>query len=187
MTVLKLPDGRELWLRREEDPESPHEWDNLGTMWKPSWIRYTLRGRGAEPPPTNDLCVKLPLYLMDHGGVSLSTMPFTGPHAVWDSGHVGYIYVTWKKAREELGPDVTEERIRECLTTEVKTYDQYLRGDVWQFNLTRPPCPTCGNPGEIVDSCSGFYGMDPLTNGMLNQLPQDVGDFLRKGDYTRGD
>ena len=40
----------------------------------------------------------LPLYLYDHSGLAMSTESFSGraPHAEWDSGQVGWIYVSKK-------------------------------------------------------------------------------------------
>lgn len=42
----------------------------------------------------------LPLYLYDHGGITISTRPFSCP---WDSGQVGYIYASKDKFRKETG------------------------------------------------------------------------------------
>ena len=46
----------------------------------------------------------LPLYLYDHGGISMSTGSFVGkaPHAEWDSGIVGYIYIDKETALKDL-------------------------------------------------------------------------------------
>ena len=42
--------------------------------------------------------VILPLYLYDHSGISMSTGAFSCP---WDSGRVGYIYVSLEDAKKE--------------------------------------------------------------------------------------
>lgn len=46
----------------------------------------------------------LPLFLYDHSGISMSTGSFLGraPHARWDSGQVGFIYMDKKTAMAEL-------------------------------------------------------------------------------------
>lgn len=84
----------------------------------------------------------LPLYLYDHSGLSISTESYSCP---WDSGQVGFIYVE-RENTEYSDPEAG-------LRGEVKTYDQYLQGDVWRYIIEAPD-------GEILDSCSGFYGFD---------------------------
>lgn len=113
--------------------------------------------------------VMLPLYLYDHSGITMSTGRFSCP---WDSGQVGWIYVTKETIRKEMmrpqplkkgqkHPDyklikhVTKKDIahaEEHLRNEVKTYDQYLTGDVYGFVIE-------DMDGE-GDSCWGFFGMD---------------------------
>jgi hypothetical protein len=94
--------------------------------------------------------VILPLYLYDHGGISISTGKFSCP---WDSGQVGYIFMSYEKARSEWPSDKLEESIEKstrCLKSEVKEYDAYLRGDVVGWI-------TEDEEGETIDSCWGFY------------------------------
>jgi len=52
-----------------------------------------------------DKLVIKPLYLYDHSGIAMSTSSFIGRahHAEWDSGQVGYIYMTKDEAMHELG------------------------------------------------------------------------------------
>lgn len=44
--------------------------------------------------------VILPLYLYDHGDITISTSPFSCP---WDSGQVGWIYCSKERFRKETG------------------------------------------------------------------------------------
>lgn len=186
-------------LEHDADAESPRDWENVGHMacWHnryrlgdeqpkddPQEWRWRLAddlvgGFKADwddiPPEHCDralekhLCVILPLYLYDHSGITMSTGGFSCP---WDSGQVGYIYVTWERARKEWCG--TDEEIRElatrCLESEVKTYAQYLEGDVWGFALE-------DEDGEWVDYCGGFYGDDPKENGMWEHWSTDVQMF----------
>lgn len=96
--------------------------------------------------------VILPLFLYDHSGITISTGPFSCP---WDSGQVGWIYVTKDQIRKEYGVSRITKKVREkvikLLEAEVETYDQYLTGDVWGFVIEHP------EDGE-VDSCWGFFG-----------------------------
>lgn len=60
----------------------------------------------------------LPLYLYDHGGLSISTTSYYDyyPHAEWDSGCVGYIYMDQELATQALRmPDETI-RVTRALT-----------------------------------------------------------------------
>ena len=95
------------------------------------------------------------LYLYDHSGITMNT---TGFSCSWDSGKVGFIYVTKDKVRQEFGVKRITKKVREkaykILDGEVEVYDQYLTGDVWGFVVEDPD----GYVKE--DSCWGFYGFD---------------------------
>lgn len=148
--------------------ESPREWDNLGIMvafhrrynlgdktdLKESMFEgwddleeYLRRKEGAE--------VILPLYLLDHGGISISTTPFS---CGWDSGRVGFIYATREKIFEEYPTchrltKKLRERVASQLREEVKVYDMYLTGDVWGYRVI-------DDDDEEIDSCWGMFGHD---------------------------
>jgi hypothetical protein len=131
--------GCKIELVYDDSPESPREWDNVGTMvcWH---RRYNL---------------VLPLYLYDHSGISISTGKFSCP---WDSGRVGFIYCSKERARQEWGekysPGITDDAIfakaLACLESEVSAYDSYLQGDVVGYVASDPD-------GEELGSCWGFY------------------------------
>jgi hypothetical protein len=99
----------------------------------------------------NDNYVLLPLYMYDHGNVSLSTGSFSCP---WDSGQVGYVYVSKEDVITEYG-DWTAETVAKatkCLEGEVETYSQYINGDVYGYIIKNEELE------EIDDgSCWGFY------------------------------
>jgi hypothetical protein len=94
--------------------------------------------------------VVLPLYLYDHSGITMSTGSFNDP---WDSGQVGYIYVT-KKEIETLGWPA--DKVEEYLKGSVEDYDNYLTGNVWGYVVEDyDEKEGCWDDG---DSCWGFYG-----------------------------
>jgi hypothetical protein len=130
------------------------------------------------------LFISLPLFLYDHSGITMSTGRFSCP---WDSGQVGFIYVSREKIRETYGWKVItkkrEERIYEILRGEVEVYDQYLTGDVygylvyevfpglWEYlaeegeeipadwqEMAEDIDLSNGDFCEEVDSCWGYYG-----------------------------
>lgn len=161
------------------DPQNPRDDDNLGTMicfhsrynlgdkhdfksvqeFKEWWMENAESG------------VTLPLYLYDHSGVTMSTGPFSCP---WDSGQVGWIYVTAETIKQEFPCKRTSKKIRNkviaILEAEVQTYDQFLTGDIWGFEIERKE----DDEWEHADSCWGFYGHDPKENYMWEHWSEEI-------------
>lgn len=186
-------------ITRDPYPESPREWGNVGTIaYKHS--RYTLGEEEIEDPIEwledmlglersyaysnerrkqleaifEEKFIALPLFLYDHSGVSISTKPFS---CRWDSGQVGYIYCTKERAVKEWGKKICTAKVREkaldCLRAEIGTYDLYLQGRVYGFEIVVEEVIPCEYGGEddieeieSKDSCGGFYGEDWMNNGM---------------------
>lgn len=178
-------DGAVFEIVPDESPESPRDWDNLGTMvcWH---RRYALGDRHdfcdpqafAASVPLRSAII-LPLYLMDHSGLTLRTgsADFRAcDPAGWDWGQVGYIYATHDSVRREFGvrrlTRAVRARAEDVLAAEVIVYDQYLRGEVYGYTLTDHIS------GEMIDSCWGFYGDDPRANSMLDYLPEVYHDAI---------
>ena len=121
------------------------------------WVGYTRYPDDQQVEQGQALidkhCVTLPLHLYDHSGITMSTSRFS---CSWDSGQVGFIYMTHKTMRENW-PETThthEQAVaaaEACLETEVKVYDQYLTGDVWCVSVV-------DDEGDVLDSCCGFFG-----------------------------
>lgn len=172
-----------LKIIHDEDYDSPRDWDNLGTMVC-FHRNYQLGNKHKFNTPEDFLSeidnnnhVILPLYLYDHSGITISTTPFSCP---WDSGQVGWIYVSKEKIRQEgYGQKVTKkiiEKIKDILKAEIKTYDQYLTGEVFSFIVEEN--------GEIVDSCGGFYGRDWEENGIKDYIPEELHSQLKDIEIT---
>ena len=149
--------------------ESPRQWDNLGTIV--TWHRQYSLGDIPQPDDSpadwiesfnadNPNAVILPVYMYDHSGITINT---TGFSCTWDSGQVGYIYATketillwfeWNRLTAKRRAEVIE-RLRE----EIKTYDQFITGDIYQYVITE-----WNDNDECVDtcvaSCTGFYDED---------------------------
>lgn len=98
------------------------------------------------------VAVILPLYLYDHSGITISTGTFGDK---WDSGQIGYIYITLEHARiEHNWKAIIKERrakLIQWLKGEVDSYDNYLTGEVYGFEII-------DSEGESLDSCWGFNG-----------------------------
>lgn len=135
-----------------------------------------------------DLVLIKQINLYDHSGITISTSSGYPYNDRWDSCCVGFIYVTKKTIFKECG-GITEEnwkdRADKYLEGEVETYDQYLRGDVYGYALTKKvihqeKCPHCGEvireyeDEEEVDSCWGFYGDCLEENGILDNIGTDL-------------
>lgn len=158
--------GYTVRIHPDTDPESPRQWDNLGHMV--GWHRrYNLGDEQPTASPSewlkdfkqdNPQAIILPLFMYEHGGVSLSTGAFSCP---WDSGQVGYIYATPESiALMGTSPD----RVEEVLRGEVETYSQYLNGEVYGFTITDAD-------GEEVAACWGFYGVEEAENAAREDVP----------------
>jgi len=157
--------GYTIEVHQDEYPMNPRkEWDNAGLMIcfhrrHDLGDKHEMTRGGAQDYVARSDVIALPLMLYDHGGISISTRSFYGraQHAEWDSGQVGWITITKAQAIKKWGHKKFSKgvlaRAVKCLEGEVETYDQYLRGEVYGFDIKSPE-------GEDVDSCWGFYG-DP--------------------------
>lgn len=160
-------------LYRDESPESPRAWDNLGTM-ACFHRRYNL----GDPPEMeieeieagleSGELIGLPLYLYDHGGITMRTGPFSDP---WDSGRVGYIYVHKTDALKEWGrkrlSPYLRRKVLEVLNGEVQVYDEFITGQVYGYVVTGPD-------GEHRDSCWGFFGLEYAIDEARRVLTYEV-------------
>lgn len=102
--------------------------------------------------------VALPVYLYDHGGLTVSTTPFSCP---WDSGFFGIIAISLDKIRKEFGWKLItakrREKIEEYLRGEIRTLDQYYTGEVYGYELTPED-----DDKDVIESCWGFFGDDSI-------------------------
>jgi hypothetical protein len=116
--------------------------------------------------------IVLPLYLYDHSGITISTTGFSCP---WDSGQLGFIYITKEAIKKEFEYKIVSKSARQkaikIMQSEVKTYDQFLTGMVFGFNIE----PTDKNKSiECDDSCWGFYGSDHKESGLLEMAENSI-------------
>lgn len=173
----------------DDYPDDPRAWDNVGTMacWhgryslgdeqpkvSPSEYTYALaRAVDDTLPEWDDATdadvqrgrevfdaqyLHLPLYLYDHSGLTMRTTPFSCP---WDSGQVGFIYVSRAKAAIEEAEPFEKKSLKTGVTEEVDEWRDY-------------------------DSCGGFYGSDPEKNGMLDHVEAFARDALKSAAYNIG-
>lgn len=103
----------------------------------------------------NKYYVVLPLYLYDHSGISMSTSHSYPYNDRWDAGQVGFIYVDKVTAREEFDND--DQKIINSLKGEVKTYDDYLRGNVYGYGIFDIQEDEEYDWSDSLESCWGYY------------------------------
>lgn len=174
-----LHPGWEAILFADDHPTSPRDNDNLCQLWL-AHRRYSLareidlgvRGRAedhfsswaevkaAVEEAIGSPALILPVYMIDHGQVALSTRDFRDP---WDSGQVGFAALSHAKIMEEYAwgdgdktPKPTQDIIdqaRRCIEAEVREYGQYLNGECFGYVVKDPQ-------GEERDACWGFVGFD---------------------------
>lgn len=152
-TITK--DGYTIKIWQDDDPPNPRDWDNLSIMLC-EHRRYQLGDKDAEQllsgvDPKSKSHLVVPLYLYDHGGITMSTTPFSCP---WDSGQVGIAVVTKERMLKEYDCERITKYVRAKalaqVEREVKTYDQYLRGACYGYTVEDAD-------GEEVDSLGGIY------------------------------
>lgn len=181
--TINFPGGS-LLIIPDDSPESPRDWDNLGTMVcfhkrynlgdKHEYRSCDFRNWGeleAQIEKEHKPALILPMYMMDHSGLTISCDPemfrACDPQG-FDWGQIGFIFVSKAKARAEF--KATKDRlarVEAALLAEVAAYDQYMRGDVYGYVLKDAE-------GEETDSCWGFYGDDPVKNGMVDHFPEEI-------------
>ncbi|MCP6727260.1 MAG: hypothetical protein KJI69_04490 [Patescibacteria group bacterium] len=166
--------NRLLEIHYDENPESPREWDAHNGIMVCCHNRYNLGDKQFEDAQIlvehiNEIkpLVKLPLYLLDHSGITISTSDFNDK---WDSGQVGFIYTTKEKLKKLGHKKIpTKKKLIEWLKSEVSVYDDYLRGNVFGYiEYKIDQCNLDHDHKEQIDSVWGFYGSDFDENGIFD-------------------
>jgi hypothetical protein len=118
--------------------------------------------------------------MYDHSGYTIRTTPFSCP---WDSGQLGFIYISKKKARETYGWKVLNKqriaKIEEYLRSDIETYDDYLTGNVYRYTIELPD-------GTEDDSCGGYYGSDHEKSGLMEAAKNAVDCAIKHTLKTEG-
>lgn len=181
METEKIIGKYKIEIIQDDSPFNPREDDNLGTMVcfhggyvlgdKHEYRQQDYCGWNELENAiikNEDVGVILPLYLYDHSGITMNT---TGFHCPWDSGQVGFIFISKEKMRKEYSKKRISKqlkaRIAGYLRNEVGTYDQYLTGDCYGYVITDT------EEDSQTDSCWGFFGADVCmeeAEGMLKRI-----------------
>lgn len=155
-------------------PQNPRDDENLGTMVC-FHKRYNLGDEHNydkddyrswdelknDIVKTEKVGVILPLYLYDHGGLAINT---TGFSCAWDSGQIGFIFVSKEKIRNEYGYKKLTPKVKDIvenfLKGEVEAYNKYLSGEVYGYKVYKVE----EDDDVELDSCWGFYDEEECLN-----------------------
>jgi hypothetical protein len=161
----------ELKVERDDDPMNPRtEWDNITTMicvGKYSYLGDKHNYKSSDFDSWEELKEQIesdykvlsikPLYVYDHSGITISTSSFS---CQWDTSRIGWVFIHEKQLNSMCGEDFErgEEKLSLILDGEVKTYDEYLTGEVYKFEVYE--IETCDKGHEhkvLLESCGSYY------------------------------
>lgn len=156
-------------------------------------LLYRYMRRFGDPESKSPVLGFRKLNMLDHSGITFylgeigtSSAHWADPGG-WDSGSVGYVFITRARWDEHAGSDpfeevegehqfplgsvpVKEQRWLNLLKAEVQEYDDWAKGNVWAFRVVKP-CDHADEHGndesiadcphaEVIESVFGFIG-DP--------------------------
>jgi hypothetical protein len=138
-----------------------HEWpEHLNDTYKilPQYISdYASYGTRSIPDEeaaiksvekwTDKHLLMLPVYVYEHGGVTMSTGAYS---CAFDSGQAGYIYISRKEAR--AAGYKTDAQVYDAMRDYIKYLAALCEGSVYGYTVERD--------GDIVASCWGYVDTD---------------------------
>lgn len=196
--------------------ESKDNWSHntIDGLWLEDEIRENLTVGNCQKL-LEPYCEWMPLWLYDHGGITISCGARTGQHADrWDSGCVGWIVAMKDKIMQETteilrGEDGEPIRVEYKHEGGPSTYgvmSRPLTDETWRKRAIE----VMENEVEVYDqylrgevfgytlyeqqedewveqeSCLGFYGDDLLENGIANEAGEGFADALKNDAYEQG-
>lgn len=165
----------ELKIEQDTDTMNPRtEWDNITTMVC-FHQRYDLGDKHDYEKDSfdsweelkeqieNDYYVLMikPLRLYDHSGITISTSNGYPFNDRFDSSMVGWVFIDEKKLELMCGKDFdrSEERLNEIIEADIKTYDQYITGEVYRYSIYEiETCSLGCEHKNYIEGCGGYFG-----------------------------
>ena len=123
------------------------------------------------------------IFMYEHSGRTISLNPFGDP---WDSGCVGYIYVSQNKLKEEGFDPFDKDLVAKIMDAEIEEYKNYLTDEVYTFAIYRAVTGVKQNepwahaeytPNDILFDefyRPVFYGDNFAENGLIKEIPEDL-------------
>lgn len=189
-------DNYTLSIFPEDYPLNPRkEFDSLGIIVLTPGAQRNygfgdMTTDSPDCPRKAEIAAILPVYLLDHSGLSVSTGSFSHiDPGEWDSGQCGWIIMTREAALKKYGyrriTKARRQKLEKYLAGEIAMLNACFTGDVYGYEIT-------DRGGEFVDSCWGFYATEHgwtdatkyggalqegrnALNFILAQLPVDLG------------
>jgi len=191
----------EVWkleIRPDEDPPNPIA-DAFYTSKMICWHReYTLGDDHSFADPddfrekiTEENHVICPLFMFDHSGISLSITPFSCP---WDSGQVGFVYVSKDAVPGPVIGEAWRARAMRIIREEVEDYSAFVAGEVFGYTLYlglnsqgEPFMRPVNGPHELheiewefISSCWNIVGHDAAKEYILSDMPDKIRPALEE-------
>lgn len=146
-----VPPSKTYTCRFDDCPQDPR-FDDYPFIFFAAHKRYSLGHEGAVDPRTlneKDILLSLPVYIYDHGGITINT---TGFSCRYDSRQVGIIYMT-KESFEKSGWEEfdNDEAAFDAMRAFIKDVDHIIQNDCWYINSTN-------EEGESNDDDVSFIG-----------------------------
>lgn len=153
-------------LEREEDAISPQEDADTGLFLVANHRSFYVPPPGMKTVPQyrnevedlfKDTHWMFPLEAYIHSGVVLA-LSGEGkfPDRQWDVSQLGMVCV----AKDEWR---LSESARKAAVSLVETWNQYLSGDVWRWNIV-------DEKGEVLESCGSIYGLEHARKEALDAV-----------------
>jgi hypothetical protein len=178
ISIVKTKQGYiSKYVSRDEIAESPREWNNFGNMY--CYHRNYDLGDKLDIPKFDTIqelqdylikekkaVVMLPLYILDHSGITMRAgrnFSDVAPQG-WDTSFVGYVYATKEDLKRK---DISKKKAERILMSEVKTYDDYLTGEVYcivkeTYNKKKEPI--------AQDNIGGYFGYEYALESLKTDL-----------------
>ena len=140
-----------------------------------------------------DVVFATPIWVYEHSGISIKVGDRTYPYNdQWDSYYGGIAAIT-KAAVIENFQDTEnwQRKASECIQNVIETYDSYLTGDVWGYQLyeldmeTYKPDSSEPNWNE-TESVWGFIDCDIMKSGLAESVGEGLTDAIREDRVTSG-
>lgn len=180
-------DKWELKIQQDEYTDNPRGWETLGKICVSNRCKYTDDESGFANSDELEWCdrqadlgtlerkgyIVLPLSVYDHSGVKI----YIGNKCdKWDSGQIGWYIASKEDIRKWYNVKrITKkilDKVVECMEYEVKTYNAYINGDVYEFTLY--------HDDEEVDSLGGFYNNTNEYKGFIRDMYDFLPDLFRE-------
>ena len=158
--------GHTIEVDYDSDPISPREDDNI-CVFHIAHRNYSFGDKNynsfesieeARKQALRNKDIVLPLYMLDHSGITISLSPFSCP---WDSNQVGFVQIPREKMIKEFSKKNFTKALKQkgldIAKLEVKVLDNFIRGEVYSYAVD----------GDV---CGGFYSVEDAIEYAKNEI-----------------